>query len=108
MNVNDMTREQILEWTNKEGAYELGRQKGYCHGFSQGSKNGGIRGSKDTIKELSLVIKNAQDMLAKWIVPDSKILDSDCLNELLGILDNKILIRLQEKIKDSNKGESGD
>jgi len=56
--------------------------------------------NKNTIEELSSAIKSAQNILSRWIVPDSGISDSDCLNELLGVLDNKILIRLQEKIKD--------
>ncbi len=37
-------------------------------------------------------IKQCQNLLAEWIVPDSKTNDADCLNKLLGILDDKSLV----------------
>jgi len=47
-------------------------------------------------QDLSFLLLNAiresQSILAKWIESDSKILDSECLQQLLGVLDNRILV----------------
>ena len=49
---------------------------------------------KERIDEKCLqAIKSSQNILAKWIVPDSGISDNDCLTELLGILDDKGLVK---------------
>ena len=38
-------------------------------------------------------IKAAQQILAEWILPDSRITDKFALSELLGILDSQVLVR---------------
>lgn len=43
-----------------------------------------IREAGDRLNKL---IHHVQDKLATWIIPDSRITDSDCLNELLEIMD---------------------
>lgn len=43
-------------------------------------------------------VKKCQDILAKWIVPDSGISDKDCLTELLGVLDDQSLVRFMKSI----------
>lgn len=45
-------------------------------------------------------VKQCQNILAKWIVPDSGISDKDCLTDLLGILDNQDLVRFMKKIEE--------
>lgn len=47
----------------------------------------------DLAPKLFTTVKTAQDVLAKWIVPESGISDADALNELLGILDDSKLVR---------------
>jgi len=40
-----------------------------------------------------------QEILAKYIVPDSGISDSECINQLIGVLDNKELVAEMKKLK---------
>jgi hypothetical protein len=40
------------------------------------------------------VLEDAQSILAAWIVPDSKITDSEVLSQLLEILDAQDLVKL--------------
>lgn len=48
-------------------------------------------------------VKQSQEALAKWIVPDSGISDADVLNELLGILDNHELVKAMREFESENK-----
>jgi len=52
-------------------------------------------------------VKKCQAILAKWIVPESGITDSDCLTELLGVLDDKSLIKYMETIEANLKDKDG-
>lgn len=38
-------------------------------------------------EKITKVITDAQDILARYIVPDSGISDHECINQLLGLLD---------------------
>ena len=38
MEITDLEKEEILKLSNKDGAYEFGRQKGYRYGFTQGAE----------------------------------------------------------------------
>ena len=38
MEITNLSKEEILKVSNKSGAYEFGRQKGYRYGFSNGCK----------------------------------------------------------------------
>lgn len=38
-------------------------------------------------------IEKCQDILAEYVVPDSGISDHECINRLLGVLDNQELVR---------------
>lgn len=40
MEITNLSKEEILKMSNKEGAYEFGRQKGYRDGFHNGCKAG--------------------------------------------------------------------
>ncbi|GAG54837.1 unnamed protein product [marine sediment metagenome] len=40
MEITDLSKEEILKMSNKAGAYEFGRQKGYRDGFHNGCKSG--------------------------------------------------------------------
>ena len=51
------------------------------------------------IDRLEAALRESQEALARWIVPDSGISDKDVLNELLGILDNKELVRALKEDK---------
>ena len=53
----------------------------------------------DLAPKLFVTIRTAQEELAKWIEPDSKITDKEILNTLLGILDNQELVRAMKKIE---------
>jgi len=51
--------------------------------------------------QLFSVIEKAQNYLAEWIVPDSKITDSEVLNSLLGVLDDQELVKnMRSVVKD--------
>jgi hypothetical protein len=43
-------------------------------------------------QDMHEALKKSQNILAEWIVPDSKITDEQCLNKLLEILDDESLI----------------
>ncbi len=43
--------------------------------------------------EAIAAVRAAQDVLAEYIVPDSSISDFDCVNRLLAILDDQVLVR---------------
>lgn len=46
-------------------------------------------------------MRKAQNVLAKWIIPDSGMSDHEALNELLGILDDSALVKqMKECITD--------
>ena len=53
----------------------------------------------DLAPKMFTTIKLAQDALAKWIIPDSVITDSEVLSELLGILDAQELVRKMREIE---------
>lgn len=53
----------------------------------------------DLSPKLFTTIKKAQDALAKWIVPNSGITDSEVLGELLGILDSQELVKKMREIE---------
>jgi len=53
----------------------------------------------DRIDILFAAITKSQDALAEWIVPDSKTTDKEVLGKLLGILDDKDLVKF---IKDES------
>lgn len=38
MNIQDMTKEEVLKIVNKDGAFEVGRSQGYQLGFVNGCK----------------------------------------------------------------------
>lgn len=46
-------------------------------------------------------VKQCQDILAKWILPDSKISDADCLNELLEVLDKRSFVVYMRELESS-------
>jgi hypothetical protein len=50
------------------------------------------------LTELNSFVRRAQRVLADYLPPDSNKTADDTLSELLGILDNRELHRLQEKI----------
>ena len=52
-------------------------------------------------------VKKCQAILAKWIVPNSGINDSDCLVELLGVLDNQSLVKYMRTIEENLKDKDG-
>ena len=45
------------------------------------------------------VIKECQELLAQWIVPDSTINDRGVLSNLLGVLDDADLVRIMRESK---------
>ena len=45
------------------------------------------------VKGLVKIITDAQDVLAEYIVPDSGVSDAECVNRLLGVLDNQDNVR---------------
>lgn len=53
--------------------------------------------------KLFVTVKQSQEALAKWIVPDSGISDADVLNELLGILDNHELVKAMREFESEIK-----
>lgn len=53
----------------------------------------------DLAPKMFTTIKMAQEALAKWIVPNSGITDSEVLNELLGILDSQELVKKMREIE---------
>ncbi len=52
-------------------------------------------------------IEDAQAVLAEYIIPDSGISDFDCVNRLLGILDNQDLVRKQRALSVSPQSQEG-
>lgn len=52
-------------------------------------------------------VKQCQNILAKWIVPDSGISDKDCLTDLLGVLDDQSLVRYMRTIEANLKDKDG-
>ena len=48
--------------------------------------------------KLFVTVKLAQETLAEWIVPNSKITDKEVLNTLLGILDKQDLVKAMREI----------
>lgn len=51
--------------------------------------------------------RQAQDILADYIVPDSGVSDFDCVNQLLGVLDRQDLVRtmrLRAQPKETGNG----
>lgn len=53
----------------------------------------------DLAPKMFTTIKIAQEALAKWIVPNSGITDTEVLNELLGILDSQELVKKMREIE---------
>lgn len=52
----------------------------------------------DLAPTLFNTVQKAQDALSKWIVPESGISDAEALNELLGILDNRELVKKMREV----------
>ena len=50
------------------------------------------------LRELNAYVSRAQRVLAAHVEPDSSITCKDAINELLGILDDRELVLLQEQI----------
>ena len=53
----------------------------------------------DLAPKMFTTIKSAQEALAKWIVPNSGITDSEVISELLGILDTQELVSKMREIE---------
>jgi len=45
-------------------------------------------------------VRDSQKILAEYIVPDSGISDHDVINSLLGVLDNRDLVKYMKDHKD--------
>ena len=50
---------------------------------------------------INKALKDAQDVMSKWIVPDSEISDAQAMDELVGILDNVTLFRAQKALAEA-------
>lgn len=50
MEITNLSKEEILKMSNKAGAYEFGRQKGYRDGFHNGCKAGARQMQDKSVK----------------------------------------------------------
>lgn len=50
------------------------------------------------LQKMEKVLRRVQDTLATYIIPDSGIDDAECINELLGIVDNKATLTDQRNV----------
>lgn len=64
-----------------------------------------LRAENKRLREIAHATQKAQSVLAKWIVPDSKLSDADCLSALLEILDTQELAAAQRALLQSEKGD---
>ena len=80
-------------WEEEIKTLNWGDAKDYKNGVAIIKKIIGEYSKELTLDLIMLnAIKQCQGVLAEWIVPDSKTSDADCLNKLLGILDDKSLV----------------
>ena len=56
MEITNLNKEEILKLSNKAGAYEFGRQKGYQDGFQNGCRSGVKQAKEDFKPRLNGVI----------------------------------------------------
>lgn len=47
--------------------------------------------------ELNRVVRESQELLLQYLLPDSKMSEKDCINALLGVLDNRDFVRMQRQ-----------
>lgn len=61
------------------------------------------RAESKRLRKIAEATQKAQDVLARWIVPDSNLNDTECLNALLGVLDTVELVEAQRALLQSEK-----
>ena len=73
MDITDLNKEEILKLSNKAGAYEFGRQKGYRDGFHNGCRSGAKQTNKklqhyyDTTVGLWCIDRDPEKVDIDWI-----------------------------------------